>query len=602
MGRSGRSKRAQQPRRRRKTKKPIPLQTDTTPPPDVGLRRLTSARGVNECVEQFHVFSVTCNDADELFHAFEGYRDMVLNSLKLRRVSSGENLEADILLINRAWELEEACSTNHMYRLYLPQMGLRHRGPNQFDPPQPQDGVAIYAVWASINKRPGVALAKDVQKSGTTLFYEEVVKGPAYKSAKVGDMYKPAGNTVPPYRTILSAPIVMTSVAHAAPLEPPTLECLGVLNVTHTLPLGFHDEDFAWAQTCASLIGSLHASFFARYKALQDISQYAHPNEIILERTRRRRLVDRPSNPKLENESRKVFAMSSSLKVDPAKLRHERIEPWATLSEDQYLLQFERLGTTELKRVRNNLTKYGFALIRLLGQTPEVKIIEALGKGIGPIATDQNEVPGTIKSIKPVHEKPANTGDSAKALGAHVDGTQHGSTPSVLIFQYIHGATYGAASQFWDAAHIFLDLDEEHRHRLLVGLAARDAGKCEKNARAYNGPLLRKATPTSVALRFRIDEVLETNDALKEDVEMLRKRFQQRGLEYTPARGDIAVFDNGRVLHGRDEIGGDAQREHRRMWIQSVHDDLLHEIHLGIRPVSSATLAEIDQLLDGVAS
>lgn len=596
---SGKKKKRAKPRRRRTTKQTAP-QPDTTPPPDVGLRRLTSARGVNECVEQFHVFSVTCNDADELYRAFEGYRDMILNALKLRRVSSGENLEADILLINADWNLEETCSTNNMYRLYLPVMSLRRQAPNQFDPPQSQDGVAVYAVWASISKRPGVALAKDVKKNGITYFYEEATDRPAYKAIKVGDMYKPAGTAAPPYRTILSAPVVMTSEAHAAPLKPPRLECLGVLNITHSLAVGFNEDDFAWAQTCASLIGSLHASFFARYRTLRDISTYSHPNEVILEHTRGRRAVDRPSNPKIDVPIERTAPRP--LKIDGAKLRHERIEPWSTLREEQYLIEIERLGDTEIKRVRGNLTKLGFALIRFSGQHPDTKIIEALAKCLGRVAQDQNEVPGAIKSIKPVHEKPANTGDSAKALGAHVDGTQHERTPAMLIFQYIHGAHYGALSQFWDAAHILMDLDEDHRHRLLVALAASDAGTCQKNNRAYRGPLIRKATPSSIAFRFRIDEVLETNDALKEDVAMLRSRFQERALEYTPRRGDIAVFDNGRVLHGRDEIGGDAQREHRRMWIDSVHEDLLQEIHLGIRPIASATMAEIDRLLTGATN
>lgn len=497
-----------------------------------------------------------------------------------------------------SWKLEESCSTNNMYRLYLPEMSLRYRGPSQFDPPEKQDGVAIYAVWASINKRSGVALAKDVKKSGITYFYEEVSDRPAYKPTKVGDLYKPAGSTPPPYRTILSAPIVMTTEAYAAPLQPPKLECLGVLNITHSLAVGFDDEDFAWAQTCASLLGSLHASFFARYRSLvPDSPRSAHPNEIVLERSRGRRALEAPApSPSGERPAARAPIQQARLKIDASTLRHERIEPWSTLREDQYLIEIERLGDTEIKRVRSNLTKLGFALIRFAGQTPDTKIIEALAKCLGPVAQDQNEVPGAIKSIKPVHEKPANTGDSAKALGAHVDGTQHDQTPSMLIFQYVHGADYGALSQFWDAAHILMELDEDHRHRLLTGLAAPDAGKCEKNKRAYHGPLIRKVTPSSVALRFRIDEVLEVSQALKDDVELLRARFSERALEYTPRRGDIAVFDNGRVLHGRDDVGGTAQREHRRMWIECVHEDLMHQIHLGIRPIASKTMAEIDRL------
>jgi alpha-ketoglutarate-dependent taurine dioxygenase len=391
---------------------------------------------------------------------------------------------------------------------------------------------------------------------------------------------------------------MMTLKAFAVPTEEPITECIGVLNVTHTLSVDFTAEDCAWAQTCASLVGSLHASFFARFATLEPEAWSAtqaqsHPNEVLLERSRSKPSVsiDRPSR---SAPSTIVEAGSSIRDVTKEELEHERIVPWVTLREEDYLINSERLGAIELDRIRANLTRFGIARIRLAGHAPDSEIIEALGKCIGPVAEDQNEVLGKVKSIKPVQEKPANTGDSVLALGAHVDGTQHESTPAVLIFQYVHGASFGALSQFWDAAQVFLELDLEHRQRLMSALAAADAGRMSKNGREYRGALLRKVSPTSVGFRFRIDDVLEVNHALKEDFERLKARFSQRGLEYTPLKGDIAVFDNRRLLHGRDKVGGDEQREHRRMWIEEIHPDLREKIHLGIRPVAASIMAKID--------
>lgn len=271
---------------------------------DLELRRLMSARAVSDCVEQFRVFGQKCTSVDALYDAFSSYRDIILNSLKLRRANSGENVEADILLINAKWMLEESSATNNSYRLYIPEMRLRPREPKtsplQFDAPQPKDGVAIYAVYASTQGRSGVAIAKDVSRKQSTTSFWEAVAGTKYKSSNVGDMYMPPPGEpgkLPPYRTILSVPITVTQDAAADPLTRATTECIGVLNITHSIPVGFNAEDCAWAQTCASMIGSFHGSFFLAMRKLEDISKYGHPNEVLLRRTRERRRVEKPELP-----------------------------------------------------------------------------------------------------------------------------------------------------------------------------------------------------------------------------------------------------------------------------------------------------------------
>lgn len=591
-------------------KKKQPAKKSTTKPDGIELRRLMSARAVNEAVEQFHVFSVTCDDANALYDAFSAYRAMILEALTLNRVTSGERLEADILLINAQWSLEQAGTTNNSYGLYLPTMQLRRRGPGQFEQPQAQEGVATYAVYAGTIGKSGVAVDRDVRRSTRDTRFWEPRSATSYKSSSVGDMYKPPPSGIPPYRAILSAPIMMTRAAYAVPTKPPETECIGVLNITHTVSVSFDDKDCAWAQTIASLIGSLHSSFFARFAVLErdawnKANAESHANEVLLDRARTSRPsqapVDRPSQsaPAVQKSEAVTVGgktVGSKRDVTQQELDHERIVPWTTLRESDYLITAERLGGTEVDRIRSCVTKYGIALIRLAGHDADAEIIEALAKCFGPVAQDQNEVPGAIKSIKPVHEKPANTGDSAKALGAHVDGTQHESTPAILIFQYVHGADFGALSQFWDGAEVFLEYDKQERTRLMSLLAAKDAGRMSKKGRSYEGPLLTKATPTSVGFRFRIDDVLEVKPELKSDFEKLKARFSMRGLEYTPLKGDIAVFDNRRLLHGRDKVGGDEQREHRRMWIEQVHPELLGDkVHIGIRPVPPAVLAEIDK-------
>jgi hypothetical protein len=174
------------------------------------LRRLMSARAINDAVEQFHVFSVGCDDANALYTAFSAYRIVILEAMTLRRLSGGERLEADILLLNGTVSLEHAGTTNNTYGLYLPQMTLKRSGPSKYEAPQPQDGVATYAVYAGTTGRSGVAVHKDVLRKNAVTRFWEPVSATEYKQSSVGNMYKPPPSGTPPYKAILSAPIMMT--------------------------------------------------------------------------------------------------------------------------------------------------------------------------------------------------------------------------------------------------------------------------------------------------------------------------------------------------------------------------------------------------------
>jgi hypothetical protein len=62
---------------------------------------------------------------------------------------------------------------------------------------------------------------------------------------------------------------------------------------------------------------------------------------------------------------------------------------------------------------------------------------------------------------------------------------------------------------------------------------------------------------------------------------------------YLPRDGDIVVFDNWRVMHARDEIYGEVQRHHRRVWIAVPRHEHQISYQLGIRPISPEIAARI---------
>ena len=64
---------------------------------------------------------------------------------------------------------------------------------------------------------------------------------------------------------------------------------------------------------------------------------------------------------------------------------------------------------------------------------------------------------------------------------------------------------------------------------------------------------------------------------------------------FLPRDGDIVVFDNWRVMHARDEIDGDVQRHHRRVWVALPRHEHQIAYQLGIRPIPHETAVRIRQ-------
>lgn len=269
-----------------------------------------------------------------------------------------------------------------------------------------------------------------------------------------------------------------------------------------------------------------------------------------------------------------------------------RIRPWDTLPDRESLYAIDKLSGPEILEIRRRLEQYGICRIRLAGQNPERTIIEALARNFGEVMDEQNDFKGSVKPITPTRGVEANSGDSAGRLGPHVDGTQYARQPALLIFQYVRTADMGAESTFWDLAHILLELDPAQRNAVLAALAHPEAGTFGKKGLMYRGPMASRTPQNTVMIRERFDTVVDVHGAVREAHEYLGKRMKRQGIVYSAFRGDIVIFDNGRILHGREEVGGDpAQRMHHRMWIADLRADLQSEMLLGVRPVDPAMLA-----------
>lgn len=283
------------------------------------------------------------------------------------------------------------------------------------------------------------------------------------------------------------------------------------------------------------------------------------------------------------------------------KLRRAGFYPWDnSIGVDDFLIESSTLGDFEQAKIWERLELYGISLFRFGAQSAEGYVVNEIAKFLGKPAEQQNLFKGTIKRIQPSIEGQPNSGDTAKDLGLHVDGTQHHLQPPLLVFQYLMDAKLGAQSVFVDASRVFLDLSPEELRWIIADLSRQDAALFSKNGMRHQGPVLSLSHSGTVILRIRFDEVIEVHSRSREQYDFLRERFNQEKyqLSFRPREGDIVVFDNWRVLHARDEVFGNRIRAHNRLWVSVLKPNVMFRYLLGIRGFTARELAEVEQQND----
>ncbi|MCA9680131.1 MAG: TauD/TfdA family dioxygenase [Kofleriaceae bacterium] len=307
----------------------------------------------------------------------------------------------------------------------------------------------------------------------------------------------------------------------------------------------------------------------------------------------REKLKARPKGTLTARENVTPYTSDPKLHIADADLSAEHIKPWVSLpqTEEGYLVDCERIGDDEIKRVLSRLERLGICLIRASGFSAKDPVLEEIAAMLGVPADDQNAVVGSVKRIAPTREAPPTTGNSSLALGPHVDGTQDPTTPQLLMFRYVVNAELGARSQFWDIAQVLLEIPEDERIAMIARLSRPDAAEFKKSTGAFRGPLISLRTPYSAAWRYRVDDIIQVHPDVQADHDRLQERLAKRGLEYLPRRNDIVVFDNWRIMHGRSQVEGETQRLHDRIWIREMHPEI--QIRLGLRPLPAAAVAAL---------
>ena len=279
-----------------------------------------------------------------------------------------------------------------------------------------------------------------------------------------------------------------------------------------------------------------------------------------------------------------------------------RITPWQTLSHGDYLLELRDLGSTAQSRVLEAVQRFGICHLRFEASVPTKERLETIKQWLGPFRQFQNDYAGEVKQIFPKADIAPTTGDSAQALTPHTDGTQDLSLPpAILIFQYVQGAQFGGVSTFYDMAGLLKELPGDDLGRLLRALAL-PLGHCEKTkgswSQRFDGSLVRSTQhDLAASIRIRLDELMWVDSRIAAEFSELRNLIEQWAeahvLRFTPMQGDVVIFDNWRVLHGRDRIEGWHGRAHDRIWVDRLHDEHQGRYLLGIRPLGVQLMADI---------
>jgi alpha-ketoglutarate-dependent taurine dioxygenase len=289
---------------------------------------------------------------------------------------------------------------------------------------------------------------------------------------------------------------------------------------------------------------------------------------------------------------------------DESGRRYAKIVPWRTLRSEDYTIEFPTLNAGVKNDALDKLQKYGIALLRWHGDSPSEQRLESLENWIGPARIRQNDFEGKVKSLVPKYDVEPNTGDSAKRLAPHVDGTQDPYTPAVLAFQYDYSPTWGAESTFFDMAAILSDMPTDLLERTLTALALNNCATCTKSkgawSQTFNGPLVRAVFGgQAISIRLREDDLLKVTPACQAEFDLLKSTVSawanKHVLRYTPHEGDVVIFDNWRLLHGREAIGGRHQRIHNRLWIDKLSPEYDGKYLLGVRPIPAGLMAAIER-------
>ncbi len=185
---------------------------------------------------------------------------------------------------------------------------------------------------------------------------------------------------------------------------------------------------------------------------------------------------------------------------------------------------------------------------------------------------------------------PEIVGDMAHALAPHTDEPYRIDPPGITFFHVIEQAAAGGASTLTDGFRVAALLRE--RNPAAIDILARVPARFHRSLAAgrlfeYQHPIIHLDDDGEVIAVRLLDRALAPVDCAPDDVEpfyaavraWLELAYAGEGqIEFTVEAGEMLVFNNQRLLHGRTAFDPARSRRH----VRSCHVDL-DEFHSSLR-------------------
>ncbi len=251
-------------------------------------------------------------------------------------------------------------------------------------------------------------------------------------------------------------------------------------------------------------------------------------------------------------------------------------------SPESVLPSAENLGAI----LRQLLT---FGLVRVVGTPANADWLAHFASAIGPVR-DTNF--GPLWSVV-TKDEPDSTAYTGLALGQHTDLPTREVPPG---FQLLHCVTNDVAGGWsrqtdgWAVVEI-LRRDHPQAFEALSTLEWVFCNRARDAEHRWTGPIIDAAGPRSpltlrtfypvrLAPAMAREDIPLAYDALRIFAEVATSRELQIRYPFRP--GDLIIFDNRRVLHGRDAFEGRGERHLRGCYID--HDDVYSRLRVLSRP------------------
>ncbi len=241
-----------------------------------------------------------------------------------------------------------------------------------------------------------------------------------------------------------------------------------------------------------------------------------------------------------------------------------KLDPAAVVSVESV----SRLSTAQATQIRDRFDRLGFVVLRVPPSPQPRTEFLALSRYFGSIIHHEHSEADGIVPVAPLNHHPEYVNTTNKELLPHTDGSFALQPPKVVAMQCEVAAASGGLTTFVEAQWIYETLKQRDPEGLET-LFRPDALTVKRSNRVATKPIFQRCSDR-VEMVFRADSAARVTiappcvTAFETIKTLAQDPANQLCFQMQP--GDIFVFDNTRILHGRTAFAEGDDRRLNRLW------------------------------------